>query len=38
MEAGVKLKNKDTIQLYFIQLGDEATKLTLPLSIEARNR
>ena len=38
MESGIRLKNKDAIQLYFIQLGEEATKLTLPLSIEARNR
>lgn len=38
MDAGVKLKNKDTIHLYLIQLGDEAKKLVLPLNIEARNR
>ena len=38
MRMGVRLKNKDVIHLYFIQLGNEATKLTLPLNIEARNR
>lgn len=38
MESGVCLKNKDAIHLYFIQLGEEATKLALPLNIEARNR
>ncbi|MDD2487370.1 MAG: histidine--tRNA ligase [Candidatus Gracilibacteria bacterium] len=38
MEAGVKLKNKDEIQLYLIQLGDEAKKILLPLNIEARNK
>ncbi|MDP2104002.1 MAG: histidine--tRNA ligase [Candidatus Gracilibacteria bacterium] len=36
MEAGVKLVNKDKIHLCFIQLGEEATKLVLPLDIEAR--
>lgn len=35
---GVKLKNKDEIHLYLVQLGDDAKKLMLPLSIEARNR
>jgi histidyl-tRNA synthetase len=38
VDTGVKLRNKDAIHLYFIQLGEEATKLILPLSIEARNR
>lgn len=38
MDMGVKLRNKDMIHLYFIQLGEDATKLILPLSIEARNR
>ena len=38
MDSGVQLRNKDAIQLYFIQLGDEAKKIMLPLSIEARNR
>lgn len=38
VDTGVKLRNKDAIHLYFIQLGEDATKLILPLSIEARNR
>lgn len=38
MDSWVKLKNKDAIQLYFIQLWDEAKKLILPLNIEARNK
>ena len=38
IEANIKLRNKDLIHLYFIQLGEEATKLTLPLNIEARNK
>lgn len=38
MDTGVKLRNKDAIHLYFIQLGEDATKIILPLSIEARNR
>lgn len=38
MEIWVKLKNKDKIQLYFIQLWDEAKKIVLPLNIEARNK
>lgn len=37
MEAGLNVKNKDTIDLYFIQIGDEAKKLALPLSIKARD-
>lgn len=37
-EAWVKLKNKDKIHLYFIQLGDDAKKILLPLNIEARNK
>lgn len=32
----IKLKNKDRIDLYFIQLWDEAKKIVLPLSLEAR--
>ena len=36
-ESGLTVKNKDTIDLYFIQVGDEAKKLALPLSIAARN-
>ncbi len=38
IDTGVQLRNKDAIQLYFIQLGDEAKKIMLPLSIEARDR
>lgn len=36
VESGLTVKNKDTIDLYFIQVGDEAKKLALPLSIQAR--
>lgn len=38
MERGVKLKNKDKIHLYIMQLGDDAKKLALPLNIDARKR
>lgn len=38
IDRGVKIKNKDAIQLFLISLGDEAKKLSLPLSVEARNR
>lgn len=38
IETWVQLKNKDKIQLYFIQLWDEAKKVVLPLNIEARNK
>ncbi len=38
MDRGVKLKNKDKIHLYIMQLGDEAKKLALPLNIEARTK
>lgn len=38
MERWVKLKNKDKIHLYIMQLGDEAKKLALPLNIEARKK
>ena len=38
MDRGVKLKNKDKIHLYIMQLGDEAKKLALPLNIEARRK
>lgn len=38
MENGVKLRNKDQIHLYIMQLGDEAKKLALPLNIEARRK
>lgn len=32
----INLKNKDSIDLYFVQLGDEAKKVVLPLSLAAR--
>lgn len=35
-EKGILLRDKDKIDLYFIQLGDEAKKVVLPLSLEAR--
>ncbi|MBW7954614.1 histidine--tRNA ligase [Candidatus Gracilibacteria bacterium] len=35
-DKGILIKNKDKIDLYFIQLGDEAKKIVLPLTIEAR--
>ena len=38
MERGVKLKNKDTIHLYIMQLGDDAKKLALSLNLNARKR
>ncbi len=38
MESGVHIRNKDAIQLFFIQLWDDAKKLALPLDIEARAR
>ena len=37
VESGLSVINKDTIDLYFIQVGDEAKKITLPLSIQARD-
>ena len=30
VESGLTVKNKDTIDLYFIQVGEEAKKLALP--------
>lgn len=36
MDKGIKIKNKDRIDLYFIQLWDEAKKIVLPLTLEAR--
>jgi histidyl-tRNA synthetase len=35
-EKNIKLKNKDCIDLYFVQLGDEAKKVVLPISLKAR--
>jgi histidyl-tRNA synthetase len=34
----IKIRNKDKIDLYFVQLWEEAKKAVLPLSLEARNR
>jgi len=36
-EKKIKIKNKDEIDLFFVQLWDEAKKQVLPLSIKARN-
>ena len=33
----IKLRNKDEIDLFFVQLWDEAKSVVLPLSLEARN-
>lgn len=32
----IKIKNKDKLDLYFVQLWDEAKKVVLPLSLDAR--
>jgi histidyl-tRNA synthetase len=32
----ISIKNKDQIDLYFVQLGDEAKRVVFPLSLEAR--
>jgi len=32
----ITVKNKDHIDLYFVQLGDEAKRTVFPLSLEAR--
>lgn len=32
----IEIKNKDQIDLYFVQLGDEAKRVVFPLSLEAR--
>ncbi|MCB9807201.1 histidine--tRNA ligase [Candidatus Peribacteria bacterium] len=37
VEMGLSVVNKDAIDLYFIQVGEEAKKLALPLSIKARD-
>jgi len=37
-EKHVSIKNKDKIDLYFVQLGDEAKRVVFPLSLEARAR
>ncbi|QFR38892.1 hypothetical protein A9Q91_01515 [Candidatus Gracilibacteria bacterium 28_42_T64] len=36
-DKNIKIKNKDSIDLYFVQLGDEAKKAILPLSLQARD-
>jgi len=38
ISKNIKLRNKDKIDLYFIQLWDEAKKVVLPLVLEARER
>lgn len=38
IQKEIKLKDKDSIDLYFIQLWDEAKKIVLPLTLEARER
>lgn len=35
-EKNIQIKNKDRIDLFFVQLWDEAKKVVLPLSLEAR--
>ena len=35
-QKGISIRNKDKIDLYFAQLGDEAKKVILPLSLDAR--
>lgn len=37
-EKNVSIKNKDHIDLYFVQLWDEARRVVFPLSLEARAR
>ena len=37
-EKNIKIKNKDKIDLYFVQLWDDAKEVVLPLSLEARAR
>jgi len=36
-ESGLSVINKDILDLYFVQVGEEAKKIALPLSIEARD-
>jgi histidyl-tRNA synthetase len=35
-EKKLKIRNKDKLDLFFVQLGDDAKKVVLPLTIEAR--
>ena len=37
-EQNISIRNKDKIDLYFVQLGDEPKKAVLPLSLEARDK
>lgn len=37
-EQHIEIRNKDAIDLFIVQLGDEAKKVVLPLSIEAREK
>ena len=36
VESGLYIINKDTIDLYFIQVGEEAKRIALPISVQAR--
>lgn len=36
VESGLYIVNKDTIDLYFIQVGEEAKRIALPISVQAR--
>jgi len=36
IDRNIEIKNKDEIDLFFVQLWDEAKKVVLPLSLEAR--
>ncbi len=36
VESGLYVLNKDTIDLYFIQVGEEAKRIALPISVQAR--
>lgn len=37
-ENDISIKSKDRIDLYFVQLGDEAKEVVLPLTLEAREK
>ncbi len=37
-EKAITIKNKDHIDLYFVQLGDEAKRVVFPLSLQAREK
>jgi hypothetical protein len=37
-ENNIKIKNKDELDLYFIQLGDDAKKIVFNLSLDAREK